>query len=110
MTPDELARHWGLLAVRELPDGSIAGIQRLMTTVSVVLGIDEWQWEYRFCYRDLQDAIQGLAQVQSVRDVPEGWIACRPQVTVGHGPDSRYPTPAELRELRARAQAGTAAA
>jgi hypothetical protein len=105
MTLEELRKHWALRegCIRELPDGTIAAIQRLMTTWSLVLGLEEGSWEYRFCYRDFSDALADLMKVESVRDVPSGpWIACRPQVTVGEGAESRYPTPKELRELRAK--------
>lgn len=105
MTSEELIAHWGAIG-RELPDGSVAVVERLTTTWSLILGVTEWEWHYRFCYAKKADAIAALETIQSENDVPEGWLACRPQVTVGHGRDERYPTPEELRQLRARARSG----
>lgn len=103
MTADELKAHWQLVAARELPDGSMAGIEQLITTWGLLIDVDEWQWRYRFCYPNLFDAFTDLNKLQGWRDVPDGpWVACRPEVRVGSGPDERYPTPAELRALRER--------
>ena len=105
MAPEQLRGHWHLQAVRMLPDGSIAGVQRLMTTWSLLLGIDEWSWHYRFCYasawRTRKVTCKSCRPSATSRMGP--WIACRPQVTIGVGPDARYPTPDELRALRAQA-------
>lgn len=97
---DALRQAGDFLAVRELPDGSVAGLQRLMYTTSLVLGVDEFSWRYRFCYRDPLGALADFVAIQGERDVPDGpWVACRPEVRLEGG---RYPTPAELRDLRAR--------
>lgn len=96
-----LRKKTGLLACRRLPDGSFAGLQRLVTTTSVVLGIDEFFWRYRFCYTDPDDARNQYLLLQSEEDVPDGWVACRPEVRISDERGvGRYPTPAELIELR----------
>lgn len=121
---EDLARRVGALAIRELPDGSIACVQKLMATTSLMLGVDEWSWRYRFCYERPEDALAALKAVQSELDIPTGWIACRPEVRVVDTEHSyacathyfanaacdcsrgkpRYPTPDELRQLRAKAR------
>lgn len=105
MTDDELEYlkdTWKLIAIRELPDGSVAGVQRLMTTFSLMLGIEAEYWTYRYCYEHVTHALLALRTVTGEKDVPNGWVACRPEVRVrDEGGLPRYPTPEELRELRA---------
>jgi hypothetical protein len=103
MTEGELERMrkmGGFLDIRRLPDGSVAGVQPQVTTWSLVLGVTHWGWRYRFCYETLCDALAAFRSVQGESDIPDGWLACRPEVRVGKGRDSRYPTPEELRRLR----------
>lgn len=77
---DWLMRHGGYIDVRLLPDGSIAGLMRLLTTVAICLDVTRTcSYERRFCFRDAALAMQRFSELQSEDDTPEGWHARRPE-------------------------------
>jgi hypothetical protein len=63
--------------LRELPDGTIAGIGRLMFTTALYIDLNEWGWERRFCFTERGKALEELAKLNSCEDLPEGWVARR---------------------------------
>lgn len=65
--------------VRVLPDGSIAGIDRLLFTTGLFLGITRTGYERRFCFADHERALIELFKLQSEDDEPTGWVARRPE-------------------------------
>lgn len=67
----------GYFGVRELADGTVAGMGRLLFTTAIYLGMDETGWEFRFCYKDHQLARAEFAKLTSADDVPAGWVARR---------------------------------
>lgn len=74
----ELLRN-GYLMASILPDGSVAGMQRMLTTVGLFLGVTPWGFESRFCFRDPGLALARFALLQSEDDIPAGWLARRPE-------------------------------
>ena len=45
--------------ITEMPDGRRAGIQRLLFTVAVCVGIDDYGcWQQRYCFATLADALK----------------------------------------------------
>ena len=77
----------GYLAVRVLPDASIAAICDLMFTRSIVLGVSETGYASRFCFEDHLLAIQRFWELSSEDDEPQGFIARRPEL---RNPDGSY--------------------
>ncbi|OSZ75462.1 hypothetical protein CAP37_08660 [Hydrogenophaga sp. IBVHS1] len=71
------------LQVRRLPDGSIAALQDLLFTRALFLGCTYWGWERRFCFSDRERAASEFNKLVSDEDIPEGWIARRPDRPVG---------------------------
>jgi hypothetical protein len=67
----------GYFSVRELPDGSFAGLYRLLYTTAVCTGLCEDGWVYRYCFDDPALAAAGLASLQEMDDEPPGFIARR---------------------------------
>lgn len=67
----------GYTDLRELEDGTIAGMTRLMFTKAIVLGLTKDGWEYRYCYEDFGRASHEFAKIKTVDDVPSGWVARR---------------------------------
>jgi hypothetical protein len=63
--------------VRKLPDGSYAGIDRLLFTTAIFLDLDRWGWGKRFCFEDHALAAQRFNELQSADDEPQGFIARR---------------------------------
>jgi len=66
------------LDVRILEDGSIAAMGDLMFTRALYLGCTEYGWERRFCFSDVDRAVEEYKKLKSQDDKPEGWIARRP--------------------------------
>ena len=64
---------------RVLPDGSIATLIRLITTVAICLGVTREGWSRRFCYSDPILAIKVFYSLETEDDEPEGWVARRPE-------------------------------
>jgi len=69
----------GYLMARVLDDGSVAALQRLLTTTGLFLGMTPWGFESRYCFHDMGLAVLRFAQLKSEDDVPEGWLARRPE-------------------------------
>lgn len=70
----------GYIDVRVLPDGSIAAVGELLTTRAIFLGCNAWGWERRFCFSDRALALQEFSKLQSEQDMPQGFIASRPEL------------------------------
>lgn len=64
--------------VRKLPDGKWIGIMPLMFTTAIAVDIDFVGLKYRFCFDDKKLLYQAFISMQSIEDIPIGWIACRP--------------------------------
>lgn len=75
----EIRADGDYMDVRVLPDGSIAYLYRLITTVAIHLGVDRNGWTRRFCYADERRAWQEYQALQTEDDEPTGWIARRPE-------------------------------
>lgn len=68
----------GYYTVRQLPDGTWAGLISLIFTTGLCLNLDETGYDGRFCYEDPQDAISALMTLKSAKDTPlPGWVAQR---------------------------------
>lgn len=67
----------GYFNIRELPDGTVAGLYRLIFTTSIATGSDEFGWAYRWCFADPEVAASELAKLESMDDEPTGYIARR---------------------------------
>lgn len=80
---DELVAYLGSLGyhhVRRLPDGTIVGLNRLIYTHALYVGLDATSYRRRYCYENLVDAIGAVQEMTSGEDEPQGWIARRPEV------------------------------
>ncbi|MBB2915898.1 hypothetical protein [Cupriavidus alkaliphilus] len=68
----------GYTQVRRLPDGSYAGVSRLLFTTALYIGLDVWGWERRYCYESERDALAALAALETSDDEPTlGYVAKR---------------------------------
>lgn len=75
---DQLMRE-GYLAARVLPDGTVAGVQSMLTTTALFLGCTPMGYDMRYCFKGRHLAMQRFDNLQSENDVPEGWLARRPE-------------------------------
>ena len=65
--------------VRVLPDGTVAALVDLITTRSIMLDCDEFSFKRRFCFSSRALADQRFAELQSAQDIPQGYVARRPE-------------------------------
>lgn len=84
---DALAREIALrfLAVRVLPDGSVAGLLDLLYTRAIVLGCSTTGYDRRFCFEDRHLAARRFTELRSEDDQPEGAVAQRGSGTKSTG-------------------------
>ena len=68
----------GYTHVRKLPDGKWAGILPLVGTTAIAVDINAVSLRYRFCFDDKNLLYKAFIEMESVEDIPIGWIACRP--------------------------------
>ena len=83
MSDEELIEFFtsvGYREVRKLPDGNFVGIVPLMFTTGLCIDLNSCGHNKRFCFKKEADALQALANLQSVDDEPTGWIARRPEL------------------------------
>jgi hypothetical protein len=69
--PEEVQRAY--VALRELPDGRVAGVARLLFHWTLHYGITEIGIDGRYCYGTDIDAILDLALWEGVGDPPGRW-------------------------------------
>lgn len=72
---DWLAENYA--EVRRLPDGSYAGLNRLLYTTAIFLDLDAWGYGRRFCFESDTTARERFAALQSADDEPAGYVAKR---------------------------------
>lgn len=63
--------------LRLLPDGTYAGLVKLMFTTAIVTGMDWSGYAYRFCFKDPDKALSELKKLENMDDEPTGFIARR---------------------------------
>lgn len=63
----------GYSDVRQLPDGSWAGITRLMFTYAILSGLNAWGYEDRWCFEREADARAALAAWDGEGDPGDKW-------------------------------------
>lgn len=67
------------LYVRQLDDRTWVGLTPLLFTTGLCLGLDEFGWKRRYCFKTSATAISELAKLKTIDDVPTGWVAKRPK-------------------------------
>lgn len=65
--------------VRQLPTGEWAGLQKMMFTTGLILGIDEWGFRTRFCFETWDEAAKSLAAWDGEGFPPGYWIKQKPE-------------------------------
>lgn len=82
----------GYLAWRELPDGRVLALQKMLFTTGLCCDCDEWNYRGRFCYRSTPEALVAMYAWDGVGDPPGNWI-----VSKGLGrPDRQGPGSTEV--------------
>lgn len=73
--------------LKVLPDGRICGVQRMLFTTGLFVGLSEIGYEYRYCYPDIESAV-GALNTWDGQDHPSGpWIKRK-----GLGDDLKNPS------------------
>ncbi len=69
----------GYQFVRQLDDDSWVGIDELLFSTALYMGMDQSGWAKRYDFELRGDAIQELIKLTKQTDIPNGWIAKRPK-------------------------------
>jgi hypothetical protein len=64
----------GYAHVRLLPTGEIAGLQRFIFTVGLIVGINGYTYRTRFCYAKASEAIEAITTWDGKGSPPGYWI------------------------------------
>lgn len=75
-SPDWFAMN-GYYRPKQLADGSWCALHRLMFTTSLIIDMSETSWYKRYCFQTEAAAINALDNLQTVDDIPTGFIASR---------------------------------
>lgn len=68
---------------RQLPDGRWAAVNRQVYTWALMVGLDEYGYETRFCYETCQEAATALAAWDGKGFPPSYWIKQKPEGIAG---------------------------
>lgn len=79
-----LTHSEGYLGAKRLECGTYVGLYRLITTISICIGITPLSpFTRRYCYDDLTLCLAAYEEIKNGTDIPEGWIASRPKHHAG---------------------------
>jgi hypothetical protein len=56
------------------PTGEVAGLQRMLFTVGLMVGIDQYGYRTRFCYKTASEAIHAIQTWDGKGDPPGLWV------------------------------------
>lgn len=69
----------GYVGAKRLSDGTYIGLQPLMFTLAICMGVNRYSaYTRRYCYESGPDCLTAYQNITSKDDVPTGWIAKRP--------------------------------
>lgn len=78
MIDEDMARHWGLLAHREVPGRGDCAVQRFIYTCGLLVGLElnpfTNDYKARYCYETAAEAIHALDTWDGTGDPPGDWI------------------------------------
>lgn len=64
--------------LKEVPNHGLCGNLRLMFTSAVVVGLDQYGYDRRYCYHTMDEAVKALKEWDGLREHPSGnWIKCK---------------------------------
>lgn len=56
-------------------EGKIVGTMDYMTTRGLVVGLDQYSYEHRYCYQNRSEATKALSEYSDLKEQPTGnWI------------------------------------
>lgn len=88
ISPENMQR-WletqGYEHVRQLPNGQWAGLQKMAFTTGLMVGLDEQEYQRRYCYEHETDAFVALAIWDGTGDPQGPWIKEKPGDRLGPG-------------------------
>lgn len=68
-----------------LPTGEVAGLQQMLFTTGLFIGLTEYSWRTRFCYEHRNEAQKALDAWDGKGDPPGPWIKEKPSDRLGPG-------------------------
>ena len=75
----------GYKHVLKLPGGMLAAVHDQLFTTGLVVGLDSFGYQRRYCYEKRQDAVDALMAWDGQGDPPGPWIKEKPSDRLGPG-------------------------
>ena len=75
----------GYRNIRTLPTGEVAATLRQIGTTAIVIGLDDFGFQRRYCYEGEFDAARALAVWDGSGDPSGPWIKEKPSERLGPG-------------------------
>jgi hypothetical protein len=88
MTPEEI-EALEYKAPRLLPTGEWAGLQQMIFTVGLFVGLDQTGYRTRFCYPNFWTAVLAIHEWDGTGDPPGPWIKQKGIPGIGDRPNPR---------------------
>jgi hypothetical protein len=70
---------------KQLSDGRIAALQRLLYTTAIIVGITSECYETRYCYEYFEEAEEAINRWSGEGDPPLNWVVQKPEGRMGPG-------------------------
>lgn len=81
-----------------MPSGEIAGLQQMVFTCGLFVGLSDYGYRTRFCYEREQEAIDALYSWDGRGDPPGPWIKEKPSERLGPGAVDTMTAPASTKD------------
>lgn len=74
-----MRQELGFIGAKRLEDGTYVGLQPLLFTLAICVGVTEQAaYQRRYCYEDASEAIGNYERMNSRDFTPSGYVATRP--------------------------------
>lgn len=70
----EILAENGYTDIRQLPDGSWAGLMHYLFTTAIVVGLDSTGYSHRYCFEVRHEAGESFDKWDGIGDPPGNWI------------------------------------
>lgn len=87
----------GYSCLQRRDDGKWYGLKRMMYTTGIFVGLDDFFYEYRYCYRHQIEAAVAIHSWNGHGHPPGNWIVCKGRREGDiQGPGATLPEPDEV--------------
>lgn len=74
MVTEQFLMEQGYTYVRQMKNGEWIGCMRMLYTVGLFIGLDEYGYRVRYCYKNTNDIMEALIIYEGEGDPPGMWV------------------------------------